>query len=178
MSLFSANYPGAQGLLTTLERVGALPEYTGRGVVMAFIDAGFYPHPEIAGRVRVHVDASTSRISEQMDDRYHSGDLGWHGQMTTVIAAGDGRLSNGKYRGIASGAELVLIRVGTPRGQVKEPDILRGLHWLVEAHRRFDVRVVNISVGGDFVSTDPDHPIYAAVRRLTAEGVTVVAAAG
>lgn len=178
MSLFSANYPGMNGLLPTVERVGASPAYTGRGVVMAFIDAGFYPHPEIAERVLVHVDASTSQITEQTSEDYDSGDLGWHGQMTAVIAAGDGRLSDGKYRGIASGAKLVLIRVSTPRGQVKEVDILRGLRWLAESHRRFDVRVVNISVGGDFVSADPDHPIHAAVRELTQAGVTVICAAG
>src|SRR5690606_6134649 len=39
-------------------------------------------------------------------------------------------------------------------------------------------RIVNISVGGDFVSTDPGHPIHAAVRELTEAGITVVAAAG
>jgi serine protease AprX len=178
MPLFSTNYPGMNGLLPTVERVGASPDYTGRGVVMAFIDAGFYPHPEIVERVLVHVDASTSQITEQPAEACNSGDLGWHGQMTSVIAAGDGRLSHGKYRAIASGAQLVLIRVGTPRGQVKEPDILRGLRWLMESHQRFNVRVVNISVGGDFVSTDPDHPIHAAVRELTKAGITVVAAAG
>lgn len=178
MSLFSANYPGANGLLPTVERVGASSKYTGRGVVMAFIDAGYYPHPEIVDRVLVHVDASTNEITEQVAENCNSGELGWHGQMTSVIAAGDGRLSNGKYRGIASDAQLVLIRVGTPRGQVKEPDILRGLQWLVKSHWRFNVRVVNISVGGDFVSDDPDHPIHAAVRELTEAGITVVCAAG
>lgn len=178
MSLFSVNYPGANGLLTTAERVGASPDYTGRGVVMAFIDAGFYPHPEIAERVLLHVDASTTQITEQIGDDYDSGDLGWHGQMTAVIAAGDGRLSGGKYRGIASGVQLVLIRVGTPRGQVKEPDILRGLRWLLANHARFGIRVVNISVGGDVVSNDPDHPIHAAVRELVHAGVTIVTAAG
>ncbi|HLV33613.1 MAG TPA: S8 family serine peptidase [Spirillospora sp.] len=178
MPRFSASYPGSRSLLTIHERIGALSDYAGRGVVMAFIDAGFYPHPEIAGRVLVHVDAGTDQITEQTGTDYDSGDLGWHGQMTTVIAAGDGRLSGGRYRGIASEAQLVLVRVGTPRGQVKEPDILRGLNWLADNCHRFQVRVVNISVGGDFVCDDPDHPIYAVIRKLTAAGVVVVAAAG
>jgi serine protease AprX len=158
--------------------VSASPEYTGRGVVIAFIDAGFYPHPEISERVLVHVDAGTEQITEQTSDDYDFGDQGWHGQMTTVIAAGDGRFSKGYYRGIACDARLVLIRVGTPRGQVKEPDILRGLLWLEKAYRRYNIRVVNISVGGDFVSHDPEHPIYQVVRRLTQAGLTIVAAAG
>lgn len=182
MPTFTSNYPfyqpGRINLLSTSERVGASRRYTGRGVVMAFIDSGFYPHPELSGRILVHVDASTHHIIEKPGDLFDFSDLSWHGQMTSVIAAGDGRLSKGKYRGIASGAQVVLIKVSTPRGHVKETDILRGLRWLIDTYRRFNVRVVNISVGGDFVSADPDHPLHRAVRRLTEGGVTVVVAAG
>lgn len=180
--MFTSNYPfsqpGQMTLLSTPERVGALPQYTGRGVVMAFVDSGFYPHPEIAGRVLVHVDASTNHVIEQPPDAYEPSDLSWHGQMTSVIAAGDGRNSGGKYRGIAPDALLVLVKVSTPRGQIKERDILRGLRWLIDTHRRFNVRVVNISVGGDFVSSDPNHPLHEAVRKLVESGVVVVTAAG
>jgi serine protease AprX len=180
--MFTSNYPfsqpGRMTLLSTVERVGALPQYTGRGVVMAFVDSGFYPHPEIAGRVLVHVDASTNHVFEQAPDAYEPSDLSWHGQMTSVIAAGDGRNSDGKYCGIASEAQLVLVKVSTPRGQIKERDILRGLRWLIDTYRRFNVRVVNISVGGDFASSDPNHPLHEAVRKLTEVGVVVVTAAG
>ncbi len=180
--MFTSNYPfsqpGQMTLLSTVERVGALPQHTGRGVVMAFVDSGFYPHPEIAGRVLVHVDASTGHITEQAPNAFEASDLSWHGQMTSIIAAGDGRNSGGKYRGIASEAKLVLIKVSTPRGQIKENDILRGLRWLIDTHLRFDVRVVNISVGGDFVSADPHHPLHEAVRKLVEAGVVVVTAAG
>jgi serine protease AprX len=181
MPTFHANYPhyqhGHVSLLSTPERLGALPHYTGRGVVIAFIDAGFYMHPDISERVLVHVDASTQHVIEQ-PSVLEASDLCWHGQMTSVIAAGDGRLSGGYYRGIASGAHLVLIKVSSPRGQVKEADILRGLQWLNDAHRRFNVRVVNISVGGDFESHDPGHPLHRAVRKLIDSGIVVVTASG
>ena len=182
MPTFNSNYPfcqpGQVNLLPTSERVRASKKYTGRGVVMAFIDSGFYPHPELAGRILLHVDAGTNRVVEQSGDSFEVSNMSWHGQMTSVIAAGDGKLSRGKYRGIARDAQLVLVKVGTPRDQVKEADILRGLRWLIDMHQRFNVRVVNISVGGDFVSDDPKHPIYQAVRRLTKAGVVVVVAAG
>ncbi len=181
MPLFTPNYPfyetGYPALLSTPERTDALPHYTGRGVVMAFIDSGFYPHPDLEGRILVHADASTNHVIEQKTD-FTVNDLSWHGQMTSVIAAGDGRASGGKYRGIASGARLVLVKVSTPRGQIKERDILRGLRWLLDTHRRFQVRVVNISVGGDFASADPDHPLHRAVCKLVEAGVCVVIAAG
>lgn len=182
LALFTSNYPHSQpgrvSLLPTPERLGALPAYTGRGVVMAFVDSGFYPHPDLLGRILVHVDASTNHVVEQRGDDFYASDLSWHGQMTSVIAAGDGKLSGGKFRGIASEAQLVLIKVSSPRGHIKERDIMRGLRWLMDTHRRFNVKVLNLSVGGDFESFDPKHPIYRALRKLTESGVTVVAAAG
>lgn len=179
MPIFHANYPQHDqiALLPTPERLGALPQYTGRGVVIAFIDAGFYMHPDIRDRVLVHVDASTQHVVEQ-PSVLEITDLSWHGQMTSVIAAGDGRVSGGRYRGIASDAHLVLIKVSNPRGQVKEADILRGLQWLNDAHRRFNIRIVNISVGGDFESHDPNHPLHRMVCRLVEAGVVVVTASG
>jgi serine protease AprX len=181
MPVFTPNYPthqpGAVTLLSTPERTSALPQFTGRGVVMAFIDAGFYPHPDLEGRVLAHVDASTRHVIEQSGN-FRGSDLSWHGQMTSVIAAGDGQTSGGKYRGIASGAKLVLVKVSTPKGHIKEADILRGLRWVIDTHRRFNIRIVNISVGGDFVSHDPNHPLHKAIHTLTEAGVTVVVAAG
>lgn len=179
--MFTSNYPhfkpGSPTLLPTPIRVGALPNYTGKGVVIAFIDAGFYPHPDLADRIVVHADASTNRIIEQRDG-FDSGDLSWHGQMTTFIAAGNGRTSGGLYRGIASEAKLVLVKVSTPRGHIKEADILRGLRWVYDTHRRLGVRIVNISVGGDYVSHDRNHPLHKIIRKLTKAGMTVVVAAG
>ena len=72
----------------------------------------------------------------------------------------------------------MLVKISSPRGQVKERDIGRGLRWIIDTYRRFNVRVVNLSVGGDEVSGDPDHPLHWAVRRLTEAGITVVAASG
>jgi serine protease AprX len=164
-------------LLSTPERTGASRDYTGRGVAMAFIDSGFFPHPDIADRVLVHVDATSSRIVEgrRFDrPRWYS----WHGQMTSVIAAGDGRTSGGKYRGIACDAQLVLIKVSNNRGRIREADIRRGMHWLLENQKRYNVRILNVAVGGDGPSDDPDHPLHRAVRALIRAGVTVVTAVG
>lgn len=164
-------------LLPTPERLGALETYTGRGVTVAFLDSGFYMHPDLGDRIRLHVDATTHHILEQ-PRVLEVNDLSWHGQMTSVVAAGDGFSSGGRYRGIASGCQLVLVKISSPRWQVKEADILRGLRWLIDTHERLNVRVVNMSVGGDYFSDDPDHPLHQAVRKLVESGVTVVAASG
>lgn len=181
MTLFQPPYPHdtqtAPVLLATPERLRADPSLTGRGVTVAFVDSGFYMHPDLAKRILVHVDASTNHVIEQPTVEQVD-DLSWHGQMTSVIACGDGTSSGGRFRGIASGANVVLVKVSSPRGQVKEKDILRGLRWLIDAGKRYNVRVVNLSVGGDFVSSDPAHPLHHAVARLVEMGMTVVAASG
>lgn len=165
-------------LLPVPERTGAPARYTGRGVVIAFVDSGFYPHADLAGRIRLYVDATTRTIRTRGLPPANADNLNWHGQMTSVIAAGDGRTSGGRYRGIASGASLVLIKVSNRRNQIKEADILRGLKWLAVYGRKHHVRVVNVSVGGDHPDDDPDHPLHATVADLTAQGMTVLIAAG
>ena len=181
MPLFTSNIPQhdryQHAVLPTPERVGAPLNFTGRGVTIAVVDSGFYMHPDLNGRILVHADATTSHITEQ-PQVMEASDQSWHGQMTSVIAAGDGFSSGGRYRGIASQSQLVLVKISSPRGQVKERDILRGLRWLIDTYRRFNVRVVNLSVGGDDFSSDPEHALHQAVRRLTEAGIVVVAAAG
>lgn len=164
-------------MLPTSERLEAPDEFIGRGVTVAFVDSGFYMHADLGARVRLHVDATTNHIIEQ-PRVLEVNDLSWHGQMTSVVAAGDGLSSGGRYRGIASGCDVVLIKISSPRGHVKESDILRGLRWLIDTHQRLNIRVVNLSVGGDYPSDDPDHPLHQVVRKLVASGVTVIAASG
>ncbi|MCS6836846.1 MAG: S8 family serine peptidase [Anaerolineae bacterium] len=178
---FVSNYPHYAEdhvtLLPTPTRVQALPDYCGRGVNIAFVDSGFSRHPDIADRIIVHADASTRHIIEQPTVMDIS-PLSWHGQMTSVICAGDGRVSGGHFRGIAYEARLILVKVSTPQGAIKEADILRGLRWLYDTRRRYKPHIVNVSVGGDEVSHDPHHPLHTAVRKLVNAGIVVIIAAG
>ncbi|MDQ7028117.1 MAG: S8 family serine peptidase [Anaerolineae bacterium] len=178
MSSFVPNYPHPEkALLTTPERIDASPHYSGRGVVIAYLDSGFYMHPDIADRLRLHVDATTRQIKEQ--SRVEQADTtSWHGLMVAAIGSGNGAASNGKYRAVACESDLVLVKISNPKGGVKEADILRGMKWLVRHHARMNIRIVNVSVGGDVISTNPDHPLHHCVRDLTKAGVTVVIAAG
>jgi serine protease AprX len=173
--VFQPNYPCHPGytVLAMAARTGALSSITGRGVTIAFIDSGFYPHPDLAGRVLCHVDATSRQIVE--GGRFNSpASYSWHGQMTSVIAAGAGET----FPGLACESTLVLIKVSTVHKQIKERDILRGLQWLLANYQRFGVRVLNLSVGGDFESLDPEHPIHRAIAQLSAAGIVVCVAAG
>lgn len=178
---FKPNFPYAKSdeprLMSTPERIQADPAYTGRGVTIAFLDSGFFPHPDLGQRIKLHVDATTRKITTSPDD-CKVDVMSWHGQMTSVIAAGDGHLSGGQFRGIATESELVLIRISNKRHQIKEADIQRGFNWLLAHHAEYNVRIVNVSVGGDAPSKDPDHPLHQQVRQLTEAGLIVVLASG
>ncbi len=176
--MFRSNYPNEDdGLLPTPARLGALPDYTGRGVNIAFIDSGFSNHTDLAKRILCYVDAGTQQVVEY--GRVTKTDIfSWHGQMTSCICAGNGSKGDGTYRGIASEAGLVLVRITTPEGHVREPGIIRALRWLLDTHKRLNVRVVNLSVGGDYPNSDPNHPIHLLIRKLVNAGVVVLVASG
>jgi len=108
----------------------------------------------------------------------HTSDVAsWHGMMTSVVAAGSGALSEGLYRGIASDADLVLVKIGLT-GRISEDQIRRGLEWVLEHRDEHNIRVVNISAGGDFEESYLTNELSRTIEQCTREGLTVVCAVG
>jgi len=180
----------AFGALPTPLRLHADPRFTGRGVTLAMIDAGFYPHPDLVqgvNRIRAWTDVGggagdTRRWGPAEVPRWPGWDAAvdqqWHGTMTTVVAAGNGALSRGLYRGLASEADVVLVAVREPSGRITNESIGRALDWVLRHREEFGIRVVNLSVSGEAIEPLAGNPVDESVRRLTVAGVTVVAAAG
>lgn len=168
-------------LLATPYRVHAYPQFTGRGIVMAFLDSGFYPHPDLTrpyNRILAHIDATGKEPIEKPNFRRPAG-TSWHGMMTTCVAAGNGFLSGYQYRGIASDAKLVLVKTGNRRGRrIHEDDIYRALNWVIHNQHRYNIRVVNLSVGGDIVSDGTLTALDELVEEAVARGMNVVCAVG
>lgn len=168
-------------LLPTPVRLHANPRYAGRGVTLAFLDSGFYPHPDLsepANRVLAHVDATVPEPVIKPNFR-RADPSSWHGLMTSAVAAGNGCLSGGVYRGLASEASLVLVKTGNRRNRrIPDRDILRAFQWMVSHHADFGVRVVNLSIGGDYPAMGDQTPLDALVEEAVAQGLVVVAAAG
>jgi serine protease AprX len=168
-------------LLPTPVRLHANPRYTGRGVAIAFLDSGFYPHPDLtepANRISAYVDATGPEPAIRAHFR-RADPSSWHGLMTSAVAAGNGHLSGGVYRGLASEAQLVLVKTGNRRNRrIPDRDILRALQWLVSHHADYGIRVANLSIGGDFPSTGDLSPLDALVEEAVALGLVFVVAAG
>src|SRR5436309_11557965 len=94
-------------VLSTPLRMDADERFTGRGVTIAFLDSGFYAHPDLTKPydriVAYHSIFSTDGDLTSLDTNDVAS---WHGMMTSVVAAGNGQLDGGFYRGIASDANV------------------------------------------------------------------------
>src|SRR5216684_6288458 len=155
-------------VLPTPLRMDADERFTGRGVTIAFLDSGFYAHSDLTtprNRIR-----SYHSIFEGDQTSLETNDVAsWHGMMTSVVAAGNGALSNGFYRGIASEAEVVLVKIGRT-GRISEDQIQKGLEWVLAHAEEYKIRVVNISAGGDFEESYLTNSLAQTVERCTHAG--------
>ncbi len=173
---YAAVFEQGRNVLPTWLRLGAHEHFTGRDITIAFLDSGFYPHPDLT--------TPHSRILE-----YHNivpkgtGTLdsidvaSWHGMMTSVVAAGNGALSGGFFRSIAPDCNVVLVKV-SKSGHIGEKNIERGLRWIIENREQYGIRVVNISAGGDGEMSFLDNALCQTVERAVREGLVVVCAVG
>ncbi|HYX27914.1 MAG TPA: S8 family serine peptidase [Pyrinomonadaceae bacterium] len=165
-------------VLPTPLRMEADERFRGRGVTMAFLDSGFYAHPELTEPAnRIVAYHSIFPDSDDPTSLETNDVASWHGMMTSVVAAGNGGLSDGFYRGIASEANLVLVKIGRT-GRISEGQIQQGLEWVLANAAKFKIKVVNISAGGDQQESYLTNPLSRLVERCTAAGITVVCAVG
>jgi serine protease AprX len=168
----------AQGghVLSTPLRLDADERFTGRGVTIAFLDSGYYSHPDLTTHEN-RILAYHSIVRGDSSSLNEPDTASWHGMMTSVVAAGNGSLSNGFYRGIAPDAQVVLVKVSSS-GRIPERNIREGLEWVLVNRHKYNIRIVNISAGGDREASYLRNALSRTVERATREGITVVCAVG
>ena len=159
-------------------RMDADESYTGRGVTMAFLDSGFYAHTDLTEPLnRIVAYHNIFAPDEDLEALKTSDVASWHGMMTSVVAAGNGHLSDGLYRSIAPDAKVVLVKIGKT-GRIPESNIEKGLRWVFANYRRYDIRIVNISAGGDFEQSYLKNSLCQLVEQVVRAGLIVVCAVG
>src|SRR5258706_4826173 len=95
-------------VLPTPLRMDADERFTGRGVTIAFLDSGFYAHPDLTKPTNRIVAYHSIFGTEGDQTLLETNDVAsWHGMMTSVVATGNGGLAEGFYRGIASETEAL-----------------------------------------------------------------------
>lgn len=165
-------------VIPVAERLGAETTLAGRGVTIAFLDSGFYPHPDlISPQNRILAYHDVTNPGAWLDAALPPESWAWHGTQTSVTAAGNGFLAEGIYRGLASEAAVVLVKV-SDRGRITDENIVRGLDWVIANKDRYRIRVVSMSLGGDVEASFKDSLVDAAAERAVQAGITIVVAAG
>ncbi|HEY9838929.1 MAG TPA: S8 family serine peptidase, partial [Candidatus Obscuribacterales bacterium] len=164
-------------IIPTPLRLNVVSQYSGRGITIAFLDSGFYPHPDLTmpnNRVLAYVNVP----HPDLDDFAIPQDNSWHGMQTSVSAVGNGYLSNGLYKSIAYNANIVLIKASDREGRIKTEYMIKGLKWVLEHHQEYNIRIVNISLGESVQQSYLDNALDQMAEALVQAGITVVVAAG
>ncbi|MBM7790588.1 S8 family peptidase [Tenggerimyces flavus] len=149
--------------------IGAPPAwaagYDGEGTKVAVLDTGYDPtHPDLAGKVSAERDftGGTSAV-----------DGHGHGTHVAATVAGSGAASEGRRKGVAPAADLMVGKVLGDDGFGDESWIIAGMEWAAAG----GAKVVSMSLGGD--PTDGTDLLSRAVDSLTTDtGTLFVVAAG
>jgi serine protease AprX len=155
---------------------GAAAGLTGKGVGIALIDTGVSPVPGLpAGRIVNGPDLSFE--SQNASLRYL--DAYGHGTHLAGIMVGDEPASG--TRGIAPGAKLTSLKVGTANGAVDVSQVIAAIDWVVKNRNHdpaFPIRVLNLAYGSGGNPAFVDDPIQFAVEKAWQAGIVVVVSAG
>ncbi|MCI5492995.1 MAG: S8 family peptidase [Lachnospiraceae bacterium] len=143
----------------------------GTGVTVAVMDTGIADHPDFSHRILDFVDFTAGR-SGMYDDN-------GHGTHVCGIIGGTGFASRGRYMGIAPGVRYVVIRVLDKMGNGNTTQVIRAIEWLIRNHKRYNIRILNISVGMLSSAREEERErLLEAVERVWEEQIVVVTAAG
>ena len=165
-------------VLSTPLRLDSVEGFTGKNVTIAFLDSGFYPHVDLTTpKNRILAYQNMNATDGEVASLFQPDVASWHGMMTSVVAAGNGSLSNGFYRGIAPDANVVLVKLART-GRITEQNIQDGLEWILAHREKFNIKIVNISAGGDFEQSYLHDSLSQTVEDCVAKGLTIVCAVG
>jgi serine protease AprX len=159
----------------------------GDSIGIAVIDSGLFRDHDVMDRI-VYEKDFTGDGKGTLDKFGH----GTHvtGLITTKndsqLLGNDGYT---RYKGIAPDANIINLRVLNGVGTGSVSTLIKALNWILEPvnplypsgdknNKKYNIRVVNMSLGTYAIDSYKNDPLCRAARRLVDAGIVVVAAAG
>ncbi|NLM35241.1 MAG: S8 family serine peptidase [Clostridiales bacterium] len=125
-SVFSANGVSIKGKCSL----------TGKGIGIALIDSGAYPHPDL--------ETPNNKIKNFIDlinnYKYPYDDNG-HGTFMAGLICGSGYASKGMYKGVAENSHLYVIKAFNSLGRAYISDLLYAISLLIDDCEQYNIRI-------------------------------------
>jgi serine protease AprX len=158
----------------------------GTGIGVAVIDSGVRDsHPDFMG---ANVwDLSTRRVPQLLNGMLGSAASGTddngHGTFVAGIIAGRGwglpwTQDYGKYIGVAPDSKIISIKVSDNTGMAHVSDVISAIEWVGKNRQAYNIRVINLSLVSNQVSSYKTDMLDAAVELAWLQGLVVVVAVG
>ncbi|RAS82032.1 S8 family peptidase [Priestia endophytica] len=148
---------------------------TGEGINVAVLDTGVYPHVDLDGRIIAFKDVINNRTKPYDDNG--------HGTHCAGDVAGNGQVSNGRYKGPAPKANIIGVKVLDREGNGSLESVMRGIEWCIlynKHHQDAPIHVISLSLGSKAIryKEEEEDPVVYLVNEAWRNGIVVVAAAG
>jgi hypothetical protein len=150
-------------------------KYNGAGVKIAVLDSGLdTTHPDIPTPVGSKDYSNYPNLDDNVnedDATYGSG----HGTHVTGSVLGRGTQSNGKYKGMAYGADLIFLKIENKEGSATHAAMINALKASVDI---YDADIITMSYGGRDTYNDGSDEKCQAVDYDFSKGALVFISAG
>ena len=144
--------------------------FKGQNVTIAVIDTGVFLHKDIESSVICFKDLVNNKIQPYDDNG--------HGTEICGIIAGSGCKSRGKYCGVASKAQLVVIKALDKDGICNMFMLQDALNWIIENRHKYKIKLICMSLGYKCTGDYRNDPLYGLINKVKENGILVVSSCG
>jgi serine protease AprX len=143
------------------------------GVGVAVIDSGISPDVDFAGRITAFYDFTADGVATAPIDPYGHGT-----HIAGIIASSGAGQADAQYRGVATHARLIGLRVLDGEGAGKTSQVLQAIDFAIAQRDALGIDVINLSLGHPIYEPADTDPLVGAVEAAVRSGIVVVASAG